>query len=99
MREIRFAWDEGKDRLNKKRHGVSFEEARTVFYDENAIEFPDPDHSQDEDRFLMLGVSRRLRVLMVCHCFREDDSIIRMISARKATKKEMGYYEGEKHES
>ena len=96
MAEIRFAWDESKDRLNKRKHGVSFEEAKTIFYDESAIQFPDPDHSQDEDRFLMLGVSYRLRVLMVCHCFREHDSIIRIISARKATKKEIRRYEEEK---
>lgn len=99
MPEIRFAWDESKDRLNKRKHKGSFEEAKTVFYDENAIQFPDPDHSQDEDRFLMLGLSHRLRVLIVCHCFRGDDSIIRIISARKATKKEIERYEEEKHES
>ena len=93
MREIKFAWDESKNRLNRRKHGVSFEEAKAVFYDENAIQFPDPDHSQDEDRFLMLGVGYRLRVLIVCHCFREGDSIIRIISARKATKKEIERYE------
>ena len=93
MAEIKFAWDESKSRLNKRKHGVSFEEAKTVFYDENAIEFPDPDHSEREDRFLMLGVSYRLRVLIVCHCFREGDSTIRIISARKATKKEIERYE------
>ena len=93
MQEINFDWDENKNRLNKKKHGVSFEEAKAVFYDESAIEFPDPDHSQDEDRFLMLGVSYRVRVLMVCHCFREDDSTIRIISARKATKKEIERYD------
>ena len=84
---------ESKNRLNKRKHRVSFEEAKTVFYDENAIQFPDPDHSQDEDRFLMLGVSHRLRVLTVCHCFREDGSVIRIVSARRATKKEIEYYE------
>lgn len=93
MREIKFAWDESKNRLNKRKHGVSFEEAKTVFYDENAIEFPDPDHSEREDRFLMLGISYRLRVLIVCHCFREGDSTIRIISARKATKEEIERYE------
>ncbi len=96
MTEIKFSWDEGKDRLNRRKHGVSFEEARTIFYDENALRFPDPDHSQDEDRFLLLGVGYRLRVLLVCHCFRQDDSIIRIISARKATKKEIERYEKEK---
>lgn len=93
MPDIRFAWDPGKDRLNKRKHGVSFEEARAVFYDENAIEFPDPDHSDDEDRFLMLGLSDRLRVLVVCHCFRDEDLVIRIISARKATRKEIEHYE------
>lgn len=93
MKNIRFAWDENKNRQNKRRHGVSFEEARAVFYDENAMEFPDPDHSESEDRFLMLGLSDRLRILMVCHCFREDESVIRIISARKATRKETQYYE------
>ena len=93
MPEIKFAWDDSKSRLNRRKHGVSFEEAKTVFYDENAIEFPDPDHSEREDRFLMLGVSYRLRVLIVCHCFREGDSTIRIISARKATKKEIERYE------
>ena len=99
MSEIRFAWDESKNRLNKRKHRISFEEAKTVFYDENAIQFPDPDHSQNEDRFLMLGLSHRLRILVVCHCFREDDSIIRIISARKATKKEIEHYEEGSHES
>ena len=93
MFEIKFAWDESKNRFNKRKHGVSFEEAKTVFYDENAVEFPDPDHSEREDRFLMLGVSYRLRVLIVCHCFREGGSTIRIISARKATKKETECYE------
>ncbi|MBI4227082.1 MAG: BrnT family toxin [Candidatus Omnitrophica bacterium] len=93
MREIRFAWNEGKNRVNQRKHGVSFEEARSVFYDERAIEFPDPEHSQQEDRFLLLGLSGRLRVLLVCHCFREDDEVIRILSVRKATKKEFDYYE------
>ena len=93
MPDIRFVWDEDKDRRNRKKHGVSFEEARTAFYDENAIEVPDPDHSDDEDRFLLLGLSARLRVLVVCHCLREGESVIRIISARKATKKEIGHYE------
>lgn len=93
MRDIRFAWNDGKNRVNQRKHGVSFEEAKTVFYDEQAIEFPDPDHSREEDRFLMLGLSRRLRVLIVCHCFREDDAVIRILSARKATKKERERYD------
>jgi uncharacterized DUF497 family protein len=73
---------------------VSFEEAQTVFLDENALEFSDPDHSEDESRFLMLGLSYRLRVLVVCHCVRMDKHQIRIISARKATKKERRSYGG-----
>lgn len=92
MTEMRFVWDEAKSRDNLRKHRVSFEEAQTVFLDENAIRFFDPDHSADEDRFLMLGVSYRLRVLVVCHCFRVDDSTIRIISARKADKAEEADY-------
>lgn len=92
MLDIEFEWDERKSRENKRKHKVSFEEAQTVFLDENAIRFFDPDHSQDEDRFLMLGMSFTLRVLVVCHCYREDDSVIRIISARKADKREQSDY-------
>ena len=92
MSDIRFEWDEKKSHENKRKHKVSFEEARTVFLDENAIRFFDPDHSLDEDRFIMLGLSFTLRVLVVCHCYREDDSIIRIISARKADKREQSDY-------
>jgi hypothetical protein len=88
MTDIEFEWDEAKSRENKRKHGVSFEEAQTVFLDENAIRFADPDHSTDEDRFLMLGISFQLRVLVVCHCFRADDAVIRIISARKANQEE-----------
>ncbi|MBI5528517.1 MAG: BrnT family toxin [Deltaproteobacteria bacterium] len=88
MIEMRFEWEEAKDRKNRREHGVSFEEAQTVFLDENAIRFFDPDHSDDEKRFLMLGISFRLRVLIVCHCFRANDAVIRIISARKADKRE-----------
>jgi len=89
---LRFDWDEKKNRSNQKKHGVSFEEAQTVFFDEGAIEFDDPDHSQQEARFIILGRSFRLRVLIVCHCFRASESIIRIITARKATKRERSYY-------
>jgi uncharacterized DUF497 family protein len=89
---ISISWDDRKNEVNKKKHGVSFDEAKTVFYDENAIRYYDPDHSDDEDRFLMVGVSQKLRILIVCHCFREDDSVIRIISARKATKGEEDNY-------
>ena len=96
MHDIRFEWDKAKAALNKRRHGVSFEEAQTVFYDEHAIEFFDPDHSEREDRFIMLGVSFQLRLLVVCHCLREAQSVIRMISARKATHHEAKHY-GREH--
>jgi uncharacterized DUF497 family protein len=88
MKEVRFEWDEAKNRENRRKHKVSFEEAQTVFLDESAVRFFDPDHSADEDRFLMLGISFRLRVLVVCHCFRVSDSVIRIISARKADRTE-----------
>ena len=88
MSEMHFEWDEAKSRENRRKHGVSFEEAQTVFLDENAIRFCDPDHSADEDRFLMLGISFRLRVLVVCDCVRVNDAVIRLISARKADKAE-----------
>ena len=89
---ISILWDDRKNEVNKKKHGVSFDEAKTVFYDENAIRYYDPDHSDDEDRFLMVGLSQKLRILIVCHCFREDDSVIRIVSARKATKGEEDNY-------
>jgi len=89
---IEFKWDENKAAINLEKHGVSFEEAQTVFYDEKAQLINDPDHSQDEDRFIILGFSIKLRILVVCHCYREDDSIIRIISARKANKKEQIQY-------
>ena len=92
MMAIHFEWDDTKSGENKRKHGVSFEEAQTVFLDENAIRFSDPDHSFDEDRFLMLGISFHLRVLVVCHCFRESDSVIRIISARKANRLEEADY-------
>jgi len=94
MSMITFQWDEKKNRLNQKEHGVSFEEARSVFYDENAVQYYDPDHSDEEDRFLMLGLSRKLRLLIVSHCYREDDSVIRVISARKAVGNERKEYPG-----
>ena len=81
MNGIQFTWDENKSRENKRKHKVSFEEAQSTFLDENAIRFFDPDHSEDEDRFLLLGMSFKLRVLVVSHCYREKDSI-RIISAR-----------------
>ena len=91
---MKFSWDERKNKQNQKKHGVSFEEAKTVFFDENAVEYFDPDHSQEEDRLILLGLSSYLRILVVCHCFREKASTIRIISARKATKKEQEAYTG-----
>lgn len=92
MSDICFEWDERKSRENKRKHGVSFEEAQTVFFDENSIRYFDPDHSEAEDRFIMLGMSFTLRVLVVCHCNRSDDMVIRIISARKANKDEAAAY-------
>ena len=86
MDDLRFEWDERKNRENQRKHAVSFEEAQTVFFDENAVEFYDDEHSEWEDRFLLLGLSFRLRMLLVCHCLRESGSVIRIVSARKATK-------------
>jgi uncharacterized DUF497 family protein len=92
MTDVRFEWDEAKNRQSRRKHGVSFEEAQTVFLDENAIRFFDPDHSDDEDRFLMLGIGFRLRALVVCHCFRASDGIVRIISARRADRGEEADY-------
>lgn len=91
---IEFDWDEAKARRNLRNHGVSFEEAQTVFYDDYARQFFDEQHSELEDRFLMLGISNQSRVLLVCHCELDDDNTIRIISARKATSKEKRLYEG-----
>lgn len=92
MLEINFEWDENKNTSNKIKHGVSFEEAVSVFNDSRAMVIPDPDHSDDEERFVILGLSIRLNMLVVCHCYRNNEQTIRIISARKATKKECEYY-------
>jgi hypothetical protein len=92
MNELRFAWDPKKARANMDKHGVSFEEARSVFYDENAVEFYDDEHSEWEDRFLLLGLSSGLRLLLVCHCYREAEGVIRIVFARKATPSECQQY-------
>jgi len=89
---ISFDWDNRKNQANLKKHGISFEEAQTVFFDDNALEYSDLDHSTKENRFLLLGRSIRLRVLVVCHCLRESPTLIRIISARKATSKERQVY-------
>ena len=96
MKSVTFSWDDRKNNANKKKHGVSFEEAQTVFFDENAIEYDDPDHSEEEDRYLMLGFSYRLRVLVVSHSLLKSGQEIRIISARKATQKEQKFYSGER---
>ncbi|MBO4461115.1 MAG: BrnT family toxin [Clostridiales bacterium] len=87
-----FDWDEYKNGINIAKHGVDFWEASSAFYDDKAIIFDDPDHSMDEDRFLLIGMSKISRVLIVCHCYRGKDEDIRIISARKATKSEIDYY-------
>ena len=95
MKNIQFEWDPSKNKSNYLKHKVSFEEAQSVFYDENAIQYFDEDHSDDEDRFIMVGTSYQLRTLLVCHCEREGGLIIRIISARKATTNEIKQYGGE----
>ncbi|NQZ11156.1 MAG: BrnT family toxin [Algicola sp.] len=89
---IKFDWHAEKETKNIKKHGISFEEARSVFFDEFAVQFFDQDNSETEDRFLMLGMIIETNLLIVCHCERDDGNTIRMISARKATKKESKHY-------
>ena len=88
MNDLSFEWDKSKATVNLKKHGVSFEEAKSAFSDERAKLIADPDHSDDEDRFILLGYSSSMRLLLVCHCYRTDESIIRIISARKASRHE-----------
>ena len=92
MEMIRFEWDEEKSRINRFKHGIDFAEAQTVFDDGNAVLIPDPDHSEQEERFILLGLSAKLNMLVVCHCYRASETVIRLISARKATKKETRQY-------
>ena len=94
MKNIQFEWDTAKASINQKKHGISFDEAKTVFYDENAVIIHDPEHSDNEERFVLLGISSVSRVLVVIHCYRKKDNIIRIISARKASKKETTQYRG-----
>ena len=89
---LRFEWDPAKDSLNRRRHGVSFAEATSVFVDDHALLIDDPDHSHSEDRFVLLGLSSSLRVLLVCHCDRVEGGVVRLISARKADKQEQHEY-------
>ena len=93
---IKFDWDESKAAANLKKHQVSFEEAKSIFFDEFGVQFFDEDPSSDEERFLMLGMSSEAKLLIVCHCEREHGTVIRIISARKATKRESAFYRGAK---
>ena len=96
MADLRFEWDKRREQANIRKHGITFEEAQTVFRDENAIQYFDPDHSEDEERFILLGLSTRVRALVVCHCFRESELVIRIISARRADSSESRSYWGTK---
>ena len=92
MKYIQFEWDENKNRANIQKHKISFTEAKTVFYDEKARLIADPEHSNSEDRFIILGMSHKARLLVVIHTYKEQDELIRIISARKATKNESKHY-------
>jgi uncharacterized DUF497 family protein len=92
MISLRFKWEPRKASANLKKHGVSFEEAKSVFYDESAKLISDPDHSEDEERFILLGLSHSLRMILVCHCYRSEGNVVRIISARKAMPKESNAY-------
>jgi uncharacterized protein len=92
MSSLQFEWDDRKAAANLKKHGVSFEEARSVFLDDRARLIDDPDHSDDEERFVLLGLSTSLRLLLVCHCYRGEGNIIRIVSARKASTHESKAY-------
>jgi uncharacterized protein len=92
---MKFEWDPAKAAVNAKKHRVTFESAKTVFFDDFAVQFFDEEHSSTEDRFLLLGMSSDARLLLVCHCEREGGDVIRIISARKATRQESKFYQGE----
>jgi hypothetical protein len=94
MADLRFEWDPEKNRQNQRKHGVSFEEGESVFSDQHGLFMSDPDHSEDEDRFILLGLSSALRNLVICHCYREGEDVIRIISARKADPSERSRYNG-----
>ena len=95
---MRFEWIHNKNETNQRKHGISLEEAKTVFYDEYAVLFDDPDHSEEEDRFLILGLSQRENLCIISHGSRGSDEIIRIISARKATKTETAFYTSNRRE-
>ena len=92
MNNITFTWDENKNHINQDKHKISFEEVKTVFYDFEALVIDDPEHSEEEERFIILGLSKTANLLVVCHCYRKNEMVIRIISARKATKAETKYY-------
>ena len=92
MEQLKFEWDENKNKTNLKKHGIDFIEAQTVFYDDSSIVFDDPQHSTDENRFVIIGQSFNSNICLVCHCYRQENKVIRIISARKATKKEVDRY-------
>lgn len=96
MSRVQFEWDNSKNQINIAKHNVSFEEAQTAFLDEQAMLIDDPDHSEAEERFILLGFSTSLRLLVVCHCYRQSDEVIRLISARKATQTEASQYQERK---
>ncbi len=89
---IKFDWDVSKATINFKKHGISFEEAQSAFYDDFAVQFFDEDHSESEDRFLLLGMSSHANLLLICHCEHSNGGVVRIISARKATKRESAFY-------
>lgn len=93
MDTLYFEWDDNKNETNKKKHKISFEEAKTVFYDADALVIDDPEHSIEEERFIILGLSQKANLLVVCHCYRASETVIRIISARKATKNEARQYD------
>lgn len=93
MDTLRFEWDENKNLINQRKHGISFDEAKTVFYDDEALVIDDPEHSEEEERFIILGLSNKTNLLVVCHCYRASETVIRIISARKATRTETSFYE------
>lgn len=97
MSDLRFEWDEKKSAANARKHGVSFDEASTAFYDDHGLVIGDPDHSENEDRFVLIRFSSGLRLLVVCHCYRADGDVIRLVSARKARRGERAQY-GERYE-
>jgi uncharacterized protein len=92
MSSLRFEWDEKKNAANRRKHGISFAEARTAFLDEDARVIPDPEHSDEEERFVLLGLSISVRLLVVCHCYRQGGDVVRIISARKADCDEIEQY-------